>query len=200
MPNVLVRSYNVKKGISYDGLVPQGNGFWITEKVKISVNRSPFTNHEPYQVILTRPDYTYSFEKDTNIMLLNVANNGVNPFYSAESHANIDIASNTESAALVTLVAPQAGTECTITARFFFDNSTNNSKADVTIRLKKDGTQIATHTSEVAKKQSGVVGVEIQGVTVVAGENYTITCESNKDGEIDGSEISSIIQYEIRTL
>jgi len=200
MAIIRVRSYNVKKGIEYDGLVPEGNGFWLTEKVRYSVNRSPMAHDKVFDPIMTKPSYRYSFEKDTNIMLLNIANTGGNPFYKADSMADVDIASGTESAAIVTLTAPQAGTECTISARFMYDNLETGQNANVTIRLKKGGTVIASHVADVARKSTEGVGVEIIGQAITVGDIFTITCESNKTGEVKGSVLPSIIQYEIRTL
>lgn len=197
MAILLVGAFEVKRGIKYDGVVPNGNAFRLTKKVRLSINKSAFVAIPVHENILTKVGYTYVFEDDSTILLLRETTGGLNTFYSNLNDADIPLTKNIEATA-VELTAPEAGTTCDVHGSISFDNTISTQTTNVTLRLKNGSTVISTVILEIVKASKSNMSITALNTSISLSDILTLTVEADNDSTVRGSDTPSVIQYEIK--
>ena len=152
MTLLIVGSMSAKKGIEYSGFVPLGNSFLPTEKVRLSVNRTPFATVFPKEPIYSDSNFTYSFEKDTTIFLTRSVQDDHSIIWNNKCLAVVQLAKDTESATICSVIAREAVTTGLITCVANILND-NGSDKEVIIKAYVDGTEVSTITNELEKRR-----------------------------------------------
>lgn len=198
MGTLIVGAKELKKGIEYSGLVPHGNAFRLTEKVRISINRSPFTFIPVHENIITVASFTYSLEEDTTILLTRVVTSGLNVTYLNECYNDQFIPKNTLSDEVCTLTTVEAFT----TGRLYVTAQVENmdgQEAQVDVMTYKNGTLLSTTPTRIQKRQRASVSQEVPLTASIVGDVYSFKIEANRDLNVYTNQSSSKVQVELLT-
>jgi len=198
MAVLLVGSTEVKKGVLYNGIVPGGNAVRLTEKVRVSINKSPFVSIPTHQDIITIPDYTYTFENDTAILLTRQINSDFDIIFTESCPTAINIPKNTTSADICSLTLPEDVTTGRVSVGCYVENM-DNQEATVTIDVNVNGTSIGTRAVKVAKRTKASISAYLEFDSKSSGDIVTFTLNPNKELEVRGGEVPARIQIEKRT-
>jgi len=193
MSNVLIVSaFDVKKGIEYNGFVPNGNAFRPTENGRISINRSPFALLPQHIDILTSSSFTYTFEKDTSILLTLVVDGELNPIWNNKcstvtllpKDVQTDICSITTVDSLNIYKI-----ECVALVRHI-------KKKNIIMRVFVDSVEVGTVTRKWINSDSESIGLSVDITSNIAiGKVIKFTLEAkDKDATVEGNISPSRIQ------
>lgn len=198
MSILLVGSAEIKRGVLHNGIVPGGNAFRLTEKVRLSINKSPFVSMPIHQDIITVPDYTYATEKDTTILLTREINSDYDIIFTEKCPTAINIPKNTTSAEICSLTVPEDVTTGRVAVGCYVENM-DNQEATVTIDVKVNGTSIGTRDTKVTKRSKAGISAYMEFNGKSANDVVTFTLHPNKELEVRGGEVPARIQVEKRT-
>ena len=195
MKVLIVGSADIKKGVEYSGIVPRGNAFMMTEKVRISVNRAPFAYLPVFTDIYTLTDFTYSSEKDTSILFTRIVEDNFTILYTNSCPSNVILLADTESNSICEVTVGDDTLTVNITIGAYIDHGNNQ---DITMRIYAGATLLDTVTKSYRRNKKDnfvhtfAIASQIDADTVVS---FTLEADGS-DAEVFGLEQSSIIQIE----
>ena len=199
MALLMTGSNSLKAGVEYSGVVYLANTFKIHNRVKISVNRSPFVVTDPTEKLLLDPSFTYSFEKDTVSTLYRSVNVDGEIVQDHRCITDFALVKNTESAPICNMTLEEdIGSGKGEYAGVAYITNEHNKKVNVTIKFYYDGTSIHQHVVEVFKNTTKAVAVSGKVSTAwTKGKDVHITVEVDQpDQHIYGAINPSVIKTE----
>ncbi len=195
MDTILVGSFDVKKGVEYSGFVPYGNAFITTEKVKVSINRCPFAYINAKDTVITKIEFTYTFENDTSILFSRENDYDNTTIWNSKCSNNISLVKDTESEAICSLTTAEDVNTGNIIciANIVNDNDTD---ANITINLKIGAMTVKSLSMNAVKNNSTqIVLKDILVGKVDIGSIITFSLKSDTDNiYVDGIRYPSQIQ------
>jgi len=203
MSVLFVGSMSIEKGFPYQGIIPLGNAFRLTEDIRISINRGPLAHFPLGTDIINHPDFTYSFEKKTVVILSRVVTPDLTIVYENASVADVPLISGVESASIVSVVNTEEiiANGGRLTAGSYVVSTSNQSR-NITIRLYANSILVLTDIVTLAANESKNVVADFNTVAVIPADatNYFTLEADGADCEIKGSETASRIRLEKTTL
>ena len=181
MINLRVGSFQARKGIEYSGIFPQGNSIKISDKTRLSINRTPFDHTQPQEIFTAHPQFTYSFEKDVVITLYRDVNDALDFYFINKCNTNVALTANTESANIcaVTVNEEILANKGTYAGVAYVKNDSNSNR-NIDIDFKIGGTSVKTDTIRVKKHSTKAVSISgIILTTVTTGKEYTFTLKAS---------------------
>ena len=180
--------------------MPQGNAIQITERVKMSVNRSPLAAMPLHKDIFTLPNFTYTLGKDTTILLTRVVNDDLSIVFDSKCPTTVALVKNAESAIICSVIVLEATATGTVTcqANIFNDNGQDK---NVIIKAYNGATEIGTTTNQI-EKRSEIQSVLHFEITAAIAKDDVISFKVEAKGNnmtIEGGNHASIVQVLRRT-
>ena len=192
-------SYPMKSGIEHNGIFYRANTAKFHSKVRVSVNRSPFVITDPTELILLSPSYTYSVEKDTVITLYHTVNVNGEIVQDKQCIGDHALVKNVESGTVCSMVLDDdiTANKGNFAGVLYVTNEFTQT-ANCEIKFYYDGTEVDTHTVEVAKRTTKAVSVSGKIATSwTKGKEVKISVTVNKaDQHIYGAVNPSVIRVE----
>lgn len=206
MAILFTNSASVKKGIDYLGVAQYGNAFQLTDETRVSINHTPFAKFPKYQSIFISPDFVYTFEEDTIVLLANEIQPDFGVITSVYSSLDVPLVADTESEAIISLTdrAGREVTKGTLAATCHVINQGNQNR-EITIRLYGDTVGligVAGVTQVLSNADRNIAhSADLSGHNLPADEIVSFTVEATgADCTVVGSVEPSHLRLERRNL
>ena len=195
MAVLMVGSENMKAGIEYSGLVPNGNAFRMTEDVRVSINRKPWVLLDMHEDIYVLSSITYSFERDTTILLTRVVQQDLSIIWNKQCPGDVSLDNGVESATVCSVTALETTTVGTIAYVVYIENARNQS-ANSIVRVYVDGVLTDTATYEIPSNETMQAGKQFDITTAInPAQVISFTVEAQSTNQtVRGSVVSSQVQ------
>jgi len=200
MSVLVVGAYNAKKGEEYQAVRTKGNAFRIMENVRFSINRTPMVKLPLDEDILTHPEFTYSPEKDTVILLTKVVPLNLSTIHEGNSTATYSLSSGVESGVICSAIVTADTASGFITCASLI-KVTTGADVNITIKSYDDGVLYATSTHTARKQDVSIVVQYHQIATPIVKDSVmTFTITADVACTVEGTVKESFIQIEQKNI
>ena len=203
MATLFVGSMSITNGIIYQGIIPKGNAFRITENIRLSINKGPFAALPLGIDILNHPDFTYVFENDTTVLLTRVVTPDLTIVYENACPNEVPLVASVESASICSVInTEEISSNGGDFAAAAYVESASNQVRNITIRLYSNNVLLQSAVIALAANESKNVVIDYATIAVItAGLTNHFTLEADGDNCIvRGLSTPSRIRLEKTTL